>query len=287
MIENEAKKLSCTDKGIDIVKSNLHDDLFDDEDDLPLIQRSQNEFLTEPCSKRKRGRPRKSDAHPYTCKYCSKVLHTAKGLKTHLRVHTGEKMKHCLFCDARYTRTNHLMRHVVSHDKPGVKHPCEHCDKMFEAAADLFKHSKMHDESELEKVILGQEKNIEESPDIVQPVEIDVTVNDVKMTIIEDQTTENLEEASFEQNEIIEDSAVDEDFLLGDGFDESDDNDDIGFNKEDDQQSEVKKMKKSNKDDLECTVCHKVLSTPRGLKMHMRKHIGPTAKHCKVNVELK
>lgn len=287
LIQNEDKK--CT-KDI-VVQPN---DIFDEEDDLPLLQRSHSNdssTITNLTSKRKRGRPKKSEANSYACKYCSKVLYTAKGLKTHLRVHTGEKMKHCLFCDAKYTRTNHLMRHIVTHDKPGVQHPCEHCEQMFESAADLFKHSKSHDEPQTEEVKVEQEEIIIDMPELVVPSEMGKTVDDLKIPINVEQTiyqkSNNLIE-SFQDTTECEDLSMDADGF-GDKFDDSDDNNDVGFSNKDGEHSEAKKMRKEqdessgSKDTFQCKMCLKVLSSPRGLKVHMRKHIGSSL-CCQVNI---
>lgn len=287
LTQNDNKKLDVDKE--DEIHNDLDNDNCDDEDDLPLLQRSQTESSTGTTVKRKRGRPKKSEVHPYTCTYCNKVLHTAKGLKTHLRVHTGDKMKQCLFCDAKYTRTNHLMRHVITHDKPGVKHPCEHCEKTFEAAADLFKHSKIHEEPQIKKVKLEEEEFvIEDVPDLISSIEINNALIDEKVPILEEQT--NVNKLSVDQNKIIEDSVIDEEFPVDDGFgdrfDESDD-DDVGLNND---QSETKKVEtennESSKEHFECEICQKVLSTPRGLKVHMRRHIGTASLVCKVNIEL-
>lgn len=280
LTQNDDKKLNVDKE--DIIHNDLNIDSYNDEDDdLPLLQRSQIESSTGPLGKRKRGRPKKSEAHPYTCTYCNKVLHTAKGLKTHLRVHTGDKMKQCLFCDAKYTRSNHLMRHVITHDKPGVKHPCEHCEKTFEAAADLLKHSKIHEEPQINKVKVEEEELVIDVPDLISSIEINNDLVDQKMPILEEQT-------SLDQEKTIKDSIIDEDFPIddnfGDRFDESDDNDGVCLN---DEQLKTKKVEGEDnvgsKDYFECEVCQKVLSTPRGLKVHMRRHVGTASLICKVN----
>ncbi|CAH1100518.1 unnamed protein product [Psylliodes chrysocephalus] len=144
-----------------VVHPDVHDDVFD-EDNVPLLERG---------VKRKRGRPRKKENTNLSCNFCQKILQTQKGLRVHLRSHTGEKLKYCLFCDAKYTRTNHLIRHLGTHDKPGLKHPCENCDKTFDAAAELFRHSKVHeevlDETAKEQHIKTEEEDIK--PEIDEP----------------------------------------------------------------------------------------------------------------------
>lgn len=284
LIENEDRKLVLSKE---VVQEDLNNDKLDDLDDLPILERQdQRESSLEPPVKRKRGRPKKNQVQPHTCTHCNKVLHTAKGLKIHLRSHTGDKIKHCLFCDAKYARTNHLMRHIVIHDKPGVKHPCEQCDKTFEAAADLMKHSNVHIEMENEKVKVEQEEIMfEDVPELIAFADISETMNDVKTTIPQEQTKENITEISIEKKNSSEDTDVADDFPvddgLGDRFDESDDSEDLVA--KDDQQIESKKSKNNDKIYFGCDVCNKVLSTQRGLKIHLRKHIGTKAVECKVN----
>lgn len=82
----------------------------------------------------------------FTCVYCQKVLRTKKGLKIHQRRHTGEKLRSCHICQAKFTRTNHLVRHMKTHSK-GVgemKHICVECGMGFDRVHFLIKHKKEH-----------------------------------------------------------------------------------------------------------------------------------------------
>lgn len=267
-----------TNKGDISNQQDLSEPIFD-EDDLPLIIRS---VSTSPSiSKRKRGRPKKSDAHPYNCTYCNKVLHTAKGFKTHLRVHTGDKVKQCLFCDAKYTRTNHLMRHIISHDKPGLKHPCEHCDKTFKAAADLFKHSRTHDQLEFDEEVQIKKEEVSEDQtlNLIEDLEV---MEDIK-TSIDEEDPEMGRELSLEQDEVVDDPAGNDFTGFDDPFDEIDDNNDFEMD-DDDDEIETKKLKKKDEDSFDCKVCQKVLTTNKGLKAHMRSHMGISSLHCKVSI---
>lgn len=80
------------------------------------------------------------------CKYCNKVLTTKEGLKLHERRHTGEKLKSCPICNASFAKSNHLVRHMSSHNKPTeqYKHTCEECGMGFTKAFHLVKHKREH-----------------------------------------------------------------------------------------------------------------------------------------------
>lgn len=285
LTQNEDRKFDLSNEDINVQKDQISE-IFDDLDDLPLLQRQeQQESPTEPALKRKRGRPKKSEAHPHTCTYCNKVLHTAKGLKTHLRSHTGEKLKHCLFCDAKYTRTNHLMRHIVTHDKPGVKHPCEQCDKTFEAAVELLKHFKVHTEVESEIFKIEKEEvMIEDAPELIEFAENNQ--NDVK-TISNEHIDEDHNEIPIDQKSTVDETETGEDFTVDDGVgdrleDDSDGSENLGTNNDQADPKKSKNQNCSNKVYYECEVCNKVLTTPKGFTRHLKKHIGTNALECKL-----
>lgn len=86
------------------------------------------------------------DSGIFTCSYCKKILRTKKGLKIHQRRHTGEKLRSCHLCQAKFTRTNHLRRHLETHNKVNQEglHICIECGASFEKAFHLAKHRKVH-----------------------------------------------------------------------------------------------------------------------------------------------
>ncbi len=54
---------------------------------------------------------------PYSCPYCPKRFPSTSNLKTHLRLHTGDKPYLCLnnSCSARFTQLVHLKLHAKTH----------------------------------------------------------------------------------------------------------------------------------------------------------------------------
>lgn len=89
----------------------------------------------------------RSDLNTFTCTYCQKQLRTKKGLKIHQRKHTGEKLHICQICQSKFTKRNHLVRHMKIHSKTdNMKHVCDICDQKFCSEYLLGKHMREHDE---------------------------------------------------------------------------------------------------------------------------------------------
>ncbi|XP_001809587.2 zinc finger protein ZFP2 [Tribolium castaneum] len=81
----------------------------------------------------------------FTCPFCQKVLRTKKGLRIHQRRHTGDKLRSCHLCNAQFTRTHHLIRHMKTHVKGGdTGHVCGECGMSFMKLSHLLSHKKTH-----------------------------------------------------------------------------------------------------------------------------------------------
>nr|CAH7748700.1 unnamed protein product [Callosobruchus chinensis] len=264
-----------------VVQPDVPDNLFDEEDEIPLIYRRE---------KRKRDvKEKKEDSNLISCTVCHKVLHSRKGLKMHMRQHASDKVKNCLFCDAKYTRTNHLMKHLSTHDKPGVSHPCEQCDQTFEAAQDLYHHTKEH---ECDKVD-GVNTIKQEVSDILAEVKTENLENG------EEQLREQLTESATDPGKLVMAEQLDDDVMNGNDFPFSDDGDDRGddsdadFVKEepkaglkrkstDKKGKRGKRKKEDGKALYECKECNKFMTTYLGLRIHMRRHTGSDLSMCKL-----
>lgn len=114
---------------VEIYENN--DQYYDDsdsDDDKPLISRT--------------------DVNAFTCTYCHKQLRTKKGLKIHQRKHTGEKLQSCHICKLKFTKRNHLLRHLKVHNKnDNIEYVCNTCDKTFCSIYLLEKHKSEHPEN--------------------------------------------------------------------------------------------------------------------------------------------
>ncbi len=45
------------------------------------------------------------------CPFCNKIFHRADSMKTHIRIHTGEKPYKCDICNRRFTQSHHVKEH--------------------------------------------------------------------------------------------------------------------------------------------------------------------------------
>lgn len=158
-------------------------------------------------------------SNSFTCTYCQKELRTKKGLKIHQRKHTGEKLHVCQICQGKFTKRNHLIRHLKVHDKKdGINYTCDVCDKQLCSSYLLAKHKKEHAETVKTEELVDEPEKIGE--------------NSNGVTVDGEQTT--------------------------------------GYSK----------MENGL---YECNFCKKLLSTPLGLRTHLRRHTGKNLARCEVS----
>lgn len=83
----------------------------------------------------------------FGCTYCGKYFSSARGLETHIRVHTGERPFCCAQCGKRFTQSGHLKTHQSVHtgERPFA---CRYCRKRFAGKQNLRIHQQKHHPSE-------------------------------------------------------------------------------------------------------------------------------------------
>jgi len=76
---------------------------------------------------------------PYNCKYCERKFVQVANLRRHLRVHTGERPYACDMCTSRFSDSNQLKAHMLIHnnEKP---FECESCQMRFRRRHHLQQH---------------------------------------------------------------------------------------------------------------------------------------------------
>ena len=79
----------------------------------------------------------------HSCGQCGKRFIRMTSLKTHQRMHIGERPFHCEQCGSRFISKVHLKDHQKNHTGERLFY-CEHCDNNYKTKNDLVSHQIMH-----------------------------------------------------------------------------------------------------------------------------------------------
>ncbi|KAI1896270.1 hypothetical protein AGOR_G00093070 [Albula goreensis] len=82
-------------------------------------------------------------AEAHSCPNCQKTFKTARYLKTHMKIHSGQVPYHCDQCDKPFTQLGDLKTHRRTHtgERP---YQCSQCGKCFGRSGTLKKHWRTH-----------------------------------------------------------------------------------------------------------------------------------------------
>lgn len=81
---------------------------------------------------------------PYLCPQCGRVFNTETNFSVHLRVHSGECPFQCSYCSAAFGRHSRMWRHVVRVHEPQRLLACPQCDRKFILPHELREHVVRH-----------------------------------------------------------------------------------------------------------------------------------------------
>ncbi|XP_053180697.1 zinc finger protein 408-like [Scomber japonicus] len=79
----------------------------------------------------------------FLCSYCGKSLRDPHTLKSHERLHTGERPHRCFICGKGYTVATKLRRHIKSSHLMEKPHSC-HCGASYTLRQSLLRHQAQH-----------------------------------------------------------------------------------------------------------------------------------------------
>ena len=89
-----------------------------------------------------------SGEKPCICKICEKSFTNSASLTNHKRMHTGETSFGCKLCKKSFTQSIDLKDHQSVH---GSRYFCNECDKYFSRRRALEKHARSHIKEEIAK----------------------------------------------------------------------------------------------------------------------------------------
>ncbi|XP_026149861.1 zinc finger protein 408 [Mastacembelus armatus] len=109
----------------------------------------------------------------FLCSYCGKSLRDPHSLKSHERLHTGERPHCCTICGKGYTLATKLRRHIKSSHQMEKPYSC-HCGASYTVRQSLLRHQAQHMSQEGTQMEAeeahGEERNSSKKEDVQEVV---------------------------------------------------------------------------------------------------------------------
>lgn len=123
---------------------------------------SSHQEVSGECAVRRRSRdrsssPSKKKPKNISCPYCNIVLSCKGNLKTHIRIHTGERPFKCSYCPKAFIQKQNLTQHIRTHtgERP-LK--CPVCPKAYAHLSGITVHFRKHPDHARKRLRHGKEK---------------------------------------------------------------------------------------------------------------------------------
>ena len=103
---------------------------------------------------------------PYECDICDMAFVQLVQLKLHERTHTGERPFKCRICGKSYTNSFGMTKHVKKIHPAEKPYKCTICDKTFDQSSTLKAHERIHTDKKPYKQKNNISKNEHGSPSL-------------------------------------------------------------------------------------------------------------------------
>ena len=90
---------------------------------------------------------------PFQCEICRKSFSQDINLRTHSLSHKDEKGHKCIQCHQIFAGLNFLKQHMKTHNFTMKNHSCEMCGKKFASLENLSKHSGIHNTTRYQNIM--------------------------------------------------------------------------------------------------------------------------------------